>query len=411
VGHGEKYPKHIYSTGGRPIAGPASSLPPSRPPTPPITNSPPTRFENSPCNGSTGASAATTPTKGENVGCYFYGTKGIFHMGWQKGWTFYPSDAKDPIVSEAAETESTRLPRTSASSGPISWPPSAPVRNPISDIAEVHLATNMALLGMLSLKLGRASAGTAKKKSSQRPRRRQPAPPPPLPQRLGYPFSSTVSSTSSSSPRTSTPTAPRRRPCARRPSSIRKDLVVYTFGVAKTTLDKEENRKLFEFARLMGIKMIVVEPRDMKEWDNLEALVKEYDIKLAIHNHNLNTVYGDPATVKKVLAARDARIGVCLDVGWITAAGFDAAEVLRGYNGRVFDMHFKDKTTEVVDGKVVPVDTEIGKGKANYVGLFAEIKKSKWSGVLAIETDSKAFASDPNRLVAEAKAYFAQMTK
>ncbi len=190
-----------------------------------------------------------------------------------------------------------------------------------------------------------------------------------------------------------------------------KGLVVYTFGVARTTLDKEENRKLFEFARLMGIKMIVVEPRDMKEWDNLEALVKEYDIKLAIHNHNLNTVYGDPATVKKILAERDARIGVCLDVGWITAAGFDAAEVLRGYNGRVFDMHFKDKTTETVDGKVVPVDTEIGKGKANYAGLFAEIKKSKWSGVLAIETDSKAFASDPNRLVAEAKAYFAQMTK
>ena len=50
---------------------------------------------------------------------------------------------------------------------------------------------------------------------------------------------------------------------------------------------------------------------------------------------------------------------------------------------------------------------EIGKGAANYTGLFAEIKKSGWSGVMAIETDSKAFAEDPNRLVSEAGAFFA----
>lgn len=188
-------------------------------------------------------------------------------------------------------------------------------------------------------------------------------------------------------------------------------LVAYTIGVCKTTLDKETNRKLFEFAKVMGMKMIVVEPREMAEWDNLEALVKEYDIKLAIHNHGTGTVYGDPATVKAVLAKRDRRIGVCLDVGWVTAAGFDAAAVYRDYGDRVFDMHFKDKTMQTVDGKVVAIDTELGKGKANYDGLFAEIKKSGWSGVMAIETDSKAFASDPNQLVSEAKVYFAKKTK
>jgi len=111
--------------------------------------------------------------------------------------------------------------------------------------------------------------------------------------------------------------------------------------------------------------------------------------------------------VKKVLAARDRRIGVCLDIGWITAAGFDAAATFREYGDRVFDMHLKDKIVETdAKGKATPVDTEIGKGKANYAGLFAEIKKSKWSGVMAIETDSKAFAEDPNRLVSEAKAFF-----
>ena len=189
-------------------------------------------------------------------------------------------------------------------------------------------------------------------------------------------------------------------------------LTAYTFGVNGTSMDKEANRKLFEFAKLIGAKIIVVEPRNLAEWDNLEELVKEYDLKLAIHNHGTGSVYGDPATVKGILAKRDKRIGVCLDVGWVTAAGFDAAEVFRGYGDRVYDIHFKDKTTETdAKGKAAPVDTELGKGKANYAGLFAEIKKSKWSGVMAVETDHKGFAEDPNRLVSEAKKFFAASVK
>ena len=187
-------------------------------------------------------------------------------------------------------------------------------------------------------------------------------------------------------------------------------LTAYSFGVNKGGLDKEANRKLFEFARLMDMKVIMVEPPDLAAWDNLEELVKEYDIKLAIHNHGRGTPYGDPATVKAVLAKRDRRIGVCLDVGWITAAGFDAAVIFSEYGDRVYDIHFKDKQIIMTDGKPVPVDTEIGKGAANYAGLFAAIKKSGWSGVMAIETDSKAFAENPNRLVSEARVFFdAQM--
>ena len=197
-------------------------------------------------------------------------------------------------------------------------------------------------------------------------------------------------------------------------------LVCYTFGVNGTSMDKEENRKLFEFAKLMGIKLIIVEPKNMAEWDNLEALVKEYDIKLAIHNHGTGSAYGDPETVKKVLAARDARIGVCLDIGWVTAAGFDVAKIFREYNGRVFDMHLKDKRIEpaapgaMVDDKKggkkpagpTVLDVEIGMGQANYQGLFAEMKKAKWSGVMAIETDNGEFAKDPNKLVAGAAEFF-----
>ena len=52
-------------------------------------------------------------------------------------------------------------------------------------------------------------------------------------------------------------------------------LTAYTFGVAATTLDKEQNRKLFEAAKLLGMRQIVVEPPDFKNFDQLEELVRE----------------------------------------------------------------------------------------------------------------------------------------
>ena len=179
-------------------------------------------------------------------------------------------------------------------------------------------------------------------------------------------------------------------------------LVCYTFGVAGTSGNKDDDRKLFEFAKLMGIKLIVVEPRDLSQWDNLEALVKAYDIKLAIHNHGLGSTYGNPLTVKKVLRDRDRRIGVCLDVGHVTGAGFDAAKVFSEYEGRVYDIHLKDKKVEKKNGKEVINDVMIGTGQANFKGLFEELRKAKWDGVLAIETDNGDYANNPEEYVSKA---------
>ena len=185
-----------------------------------------------------------------------------------------------------------------------------------------------------------------------------------------------------------------------------KGLVCYTFGVAGTSPDKEKNRKLFEFAKLVGCKLIVVEPKnDPALWDGLEALVKEYDIKLAIHNHGKDSVYGTPEKVWSVLKNRDKRIGVCMDVGHITGAGFDAAKAFQEYEGRVYDIHLKDKKIEKVAGKDVMLDVMVGTGGANYKDLLAELKKANWNGVMAIETDNGTFAKEPSEFVAAAIEY------
>ncbi len=179
----------------------------------------------------------------------------------------------------------------------------------------------------------------------------------------------------------------------------------YTFGVAGTSLDKEENRKLFEFAKLLGMKLIIVEPNDFKILDNLEELAREYDIRVAIHNHGIRSLYGNPAVVRALLKHRDPRMGVCMDAGWIASTGMDPTKVFKEYDGRVFDIHLKDKRIEKTEGDDVSFDTHIGEGRAKIQNLLAELKSANWQGVLAIETDSNDFAKDPTEFVKRAKAF------
>ena len=177
-------------------------------------------------------------------------------------------------------------------------------------------------------------------------------------------------------------------------------LVAYTFGVAATSLDKEKNRKLFECAKFFGMKLIVVEPNDFKILDNLEELAKEYDIKVVIHNHDLKSLYGNPAVVRNLINNRDQRIGVCMDAGWIASTRMDPAKVFKEYGGRVYDIHLKDKDVTGGDKGDTWKDTFLCEGDANLAALLSTIQESHWDGVVAIETDNNL--KDPTEHVAKA---------
>jgi L-ribulose-5-phosphate 3-epimerase len=181
-------------------------------------------------------------------------------------------------------------------------------------------------------------------------------------------------------------------------------LVPYTFGVAGTTLDKEKNRQLFECAKFFGMKLIVVEPADFKIFDSLEELAKEYDIKVAIHNHGITSMYGNPTVVRNVLKHRDQRIGVCLDAGWIASARFDSAKIFKEYAGRVFDIHLKDKKVHSTEKGDVATDVFLGEGDANLKGLLKACKEMKYEGVLAVETDNNL--KDPTEHMTKAIEFF-----
>lgn len=118
------------------------------------------------------------------------------------------------------------------------------------------------------------------------------------------------------------------------------------YGVVKLGKDEVENRKVFEFAKKMGIGILTTEP-DVEALDQIEALVKEFDIKIAIHNHprkplDRSYLFWDPKYVLGLVKDRDSRLGACADTGHWVRSGLDPVECVRILKGRIFDSHLKD---------------------------------------------------------------------
>jgi predicted dehydrogenase len=151
----QKWPLRIASYGGRPIKGP-----PVLTQTEQTSDAPDHQVATFEFDGFTVAwehrqFAGNNAEQGESVGCYFYGTEGTFHMGWQKGWTFYPVDGqKDPIHEEPQlhEPDQQNIKELWADFLRAIKTGSRPV----SDIEAVYYSTNVSLLGMLAYKLGRS---------------------------------------------------------------------------------------------------------------------------------------------------------------------------------------------------------------------------------------------------------------
>lgn len=150
----EKFPRKIYSTGGRPVKGEAVLTAEEQTTDAPDSQLATYEFESFTATwehrrfGGSGPEAST-------VGCYFYGTKGIFHMGWRDGWTFYPADKKQPQIHEDAQHK-----EPDGHSIDLLWKDFIAAieagHQPVCDVQVGHAATNMSLLGMLSFKLGRS---------------------------------------------------------------------------------------------------------------------------------------------------------------------------------------------------------------------------------------------------------------
>ena len=161
----EPAPRKVYSTGGRPIAGPPVNDGRQQTSDAPDHQVATFEFEGFTATWEHRKFAGNTAERThpeQAVGCYFYGTEGTFHMGWLDGWTFYPADPKKaPLHMDA------QLDQPDDQNIASLWADFLDAiqtnRRAVCDIEIGHRSTTMALLGMLALKADRAVAWDAQK--------------------------------------------------------------------------------------------------------------------------------------------------------------------------------------------------------------------------------------------------------
>ncbi len=162
---------------------------------------------------------------------------------------------------------------------------------------------------------------------------------------------------------------------------------VVAYGVANDIgHTEEEMRKTFDFARKMGIRVIATEPQDA-DFAILDKLVKEYDIRIAVHNHPEPSKYAKPETVLEKVQGLDERIGACADPGHWMRGGIRPVDALRLLKGRIVDVHLKDRSDfGIADGVD---DVAVGEGKVNLHDLLAELTLQDYAGNLTFEYENE----------------------
>ncbi len=162
---------------------------------------------------------------------------------------------------------------------------------------------------------------------------------------------------------------------------------------------ESELRNAFEYARDAGIPTIVCAPT-RENLPALDRLVKEFNIKLAIHNHGPeDKVFPSPLDVWKAVQDLDERVGLCIDVGHTTRAGVDPARAIRECAARLYDVHLKDLVSREPRAKVI----EVGRGVLDIRGILQALRDVGFSGHVGLEHEKDM--NDPLPGVAESIGY------
>ncbi len=172
------------------------------------------------------------------------------------------------------------------------------------------------------------------------------------------------------------------------------------YGVVGLPNNEAECRKVFDFAKDMGIETIVSEPPE-DAFDLIDRLCKEYEINVAIHNHPKDSHYWDPETVLRVCQGRSPRIGACADTGHWMRSGVNPVEAIRKLKGRIISLHFKDLNEF---GNRGAHDVIWGTGAGDARAILTELARQNFKGVFSIEYEYNWLNSMPE--IAGCVAFF-----
>jgi len=164
--------------------------------------------------------------------------------------------------------------------------------------------------------------------------------------------------------------------------------------------DEADIRSKFEYVKRAGIGVIVAGDPTPESLKWIERFVKEYDIRIAIHNHGPeDKFFPSPFDVLKVVKDMNPRIGLCIDVGHAARANANLVEAIHATGSRLYDMHVKDLTSFASRESQVPV----GEGILPFREMFEALIKIDYKGFVDLEYE--IHADDPMPGVIESFAF------
>lgn len=150
--------------------------------------------------------------------------------------------------------------------------------------------------------------------------------------------------------------------------------------------DDASLRATFDYVRRAGIKVIVAGDPSPESLPSIERFVKEYDIRLAIHNHGPeDTYWHSPLDVLQAVKGMDSRIGCCIDIGHCVRAGTDVVEAIHAAGPRLFNMHAKDLT----DFSAKESQVAVGEGIMPIRRMFEALIATRYQGFVDLEYEIK----------------------
>jgi sugar phosphate isomerase/epimerase len=159
-------------------------------------------------------------------------------------------------------------------------------------------------------------------------------------------------------------------------------------------------RSKFDYLKRAGIGVMVAGDPTPQTLPMVERFAKEFDIKVAIHNHGPeDKLWPSPLDILKDIQGLDARIGCCIDVGHTVRTGTDVVEAIHAVGPRLFNMHMKDLT----DFHDKASQVAVGDGKMPVRAIFEALAAIRYPGYLDLEYE--VHADDPMPGVTKSFAY------
>jgi sugar phosphate isomerase/epimerase len=163
---------------------------------------------------------------------------------------------------------------------------------------------------------------------------------------------------------------------------------------------EEDIRSKFEYLKRAGIGVMVAGDPTPQTLPLVEKFAKQYDIKVAIHNHGPeDKLWPSPLDILKDIQGMDARIGCCIDVGHTVRAGTDVVAAIHAVGPRLFNMHMKDLT----DFHDKASQVAVGDGKMPVREIFAALSEIRYPGFVDLEYE--VHENDPMPGVTKSFAY------